>query len=51
MTLIKQRLSFSWYTLPAIVWTICISIASSNPPYAFPAMDILEMDKLIHLVI
>lgn len=49
MTALKRTPGFSWYAMPAIVWSICIFIASSIPTYAMPALNIFEMDKVIHL--
>jgi VanZ family protein len=51
MTLLKRKPGFSWYAMPAIVWTVCIFIASSIPTYSMPALSIFEMDKVIHLAV
>ena len=49
MKILPKRFGFTWYTTPAIAWTICIFIASSIPSYEMPAMTILAWDKVIHL--
>jgi len=51
MKSLQTKFGFTWYTMPAIAWAICIFIASSIPAYEMPAMTILAWDKVIHLAV
>ncbi len=48
MTPLLERWPFVRTTLPAILWTILIFIASSIPSNEMPSSTIFQYDKLIH---